>query len=80
MVIKVLGTGCMRCNELEKRVLNSLASLGIAADVQKLKSLKEISSYGVLATPALVIDEQVKVSGRVPPEEEIAAWIREHDE
>ena len=77
MEIRILGTGCPRCNELEKRTINALAELKVAADLQKVKDIKEISKYGVFATPGLVINSTVKSSGRLPSSDEIKNWIRE---
>jgi len=77
MEIKILGPGCPRCDEVEKRTINALAELNIAADVQKIKGLKEISSFGVLATPGLVINGRVKVQGRIPSLSEIKDWIKQ---
>jgi small redox-active disulfide protein 2 len=77
MEIRILGTGCPRCNELEKRTYNALAELNVAADLQKVKDIKEISKYGVFATPGLLINNKVKSSGRLPSSEEIQNWIKE---
>ncbi len=77
MEIKILGKGCPRCEELLKRTFNALAELNVAADVQKVKDIKEISSYGVLSTPGLVIDGKVKAQGRIPSIVEIKEWIQE---
>jgi len=79
MEIKILGTGCPRCHEVEKRTLNALAELGIAADVQKVKNIKKIAEYGVFGTPGLVINGKVKSSGRIPSLEEIKTWIQEEN-
>jgi small redox-active disulfide protein 2 len=77
MEIRILGTGCPRCNELEKRTINALAELNVGADVQKVKDIKEISKYGVFATPGLVINNKVKSSGRLPSSDEIKTWIND---
>ena len=77
MDIKILGKGCPRCEEVEKRTMNALAELNIAANVQKVKDIKEISSYGVFSTPGLVINDTVKSQGRIPSPEEIKVWIKE---
>lgn len=77
MEIKILGPGCARCHDLEKRTINVLAELGIAADVQKISDIKKIMEFGILATPGLVIDGEVKCSGRIPRVEEIKKWIQE---
>lgn len=77
MEIKVLGTGCPKCKELERRTINALAELGVAADVEKVTDIKRIMGYGILSTPGLVIDGKVKSSGHIPRQEEIKAWILE---
>jgi len=76
MEIKILGTGCPRCSEVEKRTMNALAKLGMAADVQKIKNLNAIAQYGIFGTPGLVINGKVKSSGRIPTVEEIKSWIQ----
>ncbi len=76
MTIKVLGPGCPKCDKLEECVRAALAALGIAADVEKITDIREMMSYGILATPGLVINGQVKSAGRIPRAEEIADWIR----
>jgi small redox-active disulfide protein 2 len=77
MEIKVLGPGCPRCGELERRVINALAELGVAADVEKITDIKKMMSFGIPATPGLVIDGRVKSTGRIPRVEDIKLWIRE---
>jgi small redox-active disulfide protein 2 len=77
MEIKVLGMGCPKCLEVEKRVINVLAELNVAADVEKVTDIKKIMAYGILSTPGLVINGKVKSSGRIPRPEEIKAWILE---
>ncbi len=77
MEIKILGMGCPRCEEVLKRTFNALVELNVAADVQKVRDIKEISSYGVLSTPGLVINGKVKAQGRIPSVVEIKAWIQE---
>jgi small redox-active disulfide protein 2 len=77
MEIKVLGPGCPRCHEVEKRVMNALAELGVAASVDKVTDIKKIMEYKILGTPGLVINGKVKSSGRIPRPEEIKGWIRE---
>lgn len=75
MDIKVLGTGCLKCKSLEKSVYNALAELNVAADVNKVEDIVEIMNYGVMTTPALVIDGKVVVKGRVPSVDEIKSLI-----
>lgn len=75
MNIKILGTGCTRCKALEQSVINSLAELDLAADVSKVEDIVKIMEYGIMRTPALVIDEKVVMSGRVPTVSEIKEII-----
>ncbi|MGD9676968.1 MAG: thioredoxin family protein [Vulcanibacillus sp.] len=75
MIIKVLGTGCANCKKLEANVREAVSELGIEASVEKVEDLKDIMSYGVMKTPAIVVDGQVKVMGRVPTVEEIKKYL-----
>jgi small redox-active disulfide protein 2 len=75
MEIKVLGTGCPKCKSLEKAVFNAAAELNIAANITKVEDIVEIMNYGVMSTPALVINGNVVVKGRVPSIEEIKSLI-----
>ena len=77
MEIRILGPGCPRCGEVEKRTLNALAELNVAADVQKVTDIKKIAEYKVFSTPGLVINGKVKSTGRIPSQEEIKRWIEE---
>ncbi len=77
MEIKILGPGCARCGEVERRVRSVLAELGVAADVEKVTDIETMMSYGILATPGLVIDGKVRCAGRIPRPGEIKAWLRE---
>ena len=71
MEIKILGTGCPKCKALEKATINALAELDIAANVSKVEDIMQIMNYGVVSTPALVIDGKVVVKGHVPSVKEI---------
>lgn len=71
MQIKVLGTGCKKCNELEQATRNAIEALGINANIEKEEDIMKIMEYGVNRTPALVVDGKVVVSGRVPSEKEL---------
>ena len=73
--IKVLGPGCTNCNKLEKMVFDVLAELNADANVSKVTDVKEIVSFGVMSTPALVIDGQVKFSGVVPSKAKLTEII-----
>ena len=77
MEIRILGPGCPRCYEVEKRTINVLAQLSVAADVQKISDIKKIMEYSIIGTPGLVINGNVKCSGRIPSLEEIKRWIQE---
>jgi small redox-active disulfide protein 2 len=74
--IRILGPGCPRCHELEKRTINALAELNLGADVQKVTDFKKIAEYKIFSTPALVINGQVVCSGRIPSLEEIKEWLK----
>ena len=65
MVIKILGSGCKKCKKLEENALEAVKKLGLDAEVQKVTSMKDIMGYGVMSTPALVVDDVVKASGQL---------------
>ncbi len=75
MKIDVLGTGCPKCAATEKNVREALAQLGSHAEVHKVTKINEIMEYDVMLTPAVAIDGDVKVSGKVPTVEEIKAFL-----
>lgn len=77
MEIRILGPGCPRCHEVEKRTINALAELNVGADVQKVTDIKKIMEYKIFGTPGLVINGKVKCSGRIPSQDEIKTWIRQ---
>jgi small redox-active disulfide protein 2 len=76
MLIKILGTGCAKCNRLEQLTREAAAELGVAADFEHVTQMEQIMAYPVMTTPALVVDEQVKCSGRIPSKVEIAGWLQ----
>jgi small redox-active disulfide protein 2 len=80
MDIKILGPGCPRCEDLMKRTINVVAELSVAANVEKISDIKQMMAFGILGTPALVINGKVKCAGRIPRPEEIKNWIREAQE
>ncbi len=75
MEIKVLGTGCPKCKALERTVINSLAELDIETNVSKVEDIMKIMEYGVMRTPALVINGKVVLSGYIPNTNEIKNLI-----
>ena len=77
MEIRILGPGCPRCHEVEKRTINALAELNQGADVQTVTDIKKIMEFKIYATPGLIINGKVKCSGRIPSQEEIKRWIQE---
>jgi small redox-active disulfide protein 2 len=76
MKIKILGTGCPNCRKLYAEAEKAIASSGVKADLEKVEKITEIIKYGVLSMPGLVIDEEVKMSGRIPKSDEIVSWIQ----
>ncbi|MBK5241870.1 thioredoxin family protein [Clostridium sp.] len=75
MIIKVLGSGCASCKKLEENTKKAVEELGIDATIEKVEDFKKIMAYGVMKTPALVVDEKVKIMGRVPTTEEIKKYL-----
>jgi len=75
MNIKVLGTGCPKCKVLYAEAEKAIAASGQPVDLEKVEKLSDIMKYGVMMTPALVIDEEVKSSGHIPRSLEITSWI-----
>lgn len=76
MTIKVLGTGCDKCKKLEANVKEAVKDMNLDATVEKVEDFKAIMAYGVMQTPALVVDEQVKSIGRVLNVEEVKEYIK----
>ena len=75
MEIKVLGPGCLRCQQTEKNVKEVVAEAGVEAEVKKVTDTMEISTYGVFGTPAVIVDCEVKSVGKIPNKDEIKTWI-----
>jgi small redox-active disulfide protein 2 len=71
MVIQILGMGCAKCRKLEENARQAAAELNLDFQVEKVKDLQQIMAFGVMITPALVVDGVVKVAGKVPGVEEI---------
>jgi len=74
--LQVVGPGCPKCEELAKRTEEAAKALDVDYELEKVKDLNQIMSLGVFMTPALVVDGQVKVVGKVPSEEEIKKMIQ----
>ncbi len=71
MNIKVLGMGCCNCVKLYENTQDAVKDLGIEANIEKVEDMAKIMEYGVMRTPALVINEKVIVQGRIPKKDEI---------
>ncbi|TWI73956.1 small redox-active disulfide protein 2 [Desulfobotulus alkaliphilus] len=76
MEIKILGPGCAKCGQAEKVVREAVAEAGVDASVEKVSDLLKIAGYGVFGTPAVIIDGDVKMVGKVPKKEEVLGWLQ----
>ncbi|MGD0321013.1 MAG: thioredoxin family protein [Acidimicrobiales bacterium] len=76
MNVKILGTGCANCKRLEGLVKEAASDAGLELEVEKVTEIPAIMAYGVMSTPGLVVNDEVKVSGRVPSKAEIAGWLQ----
>ena len=79
MKIQVLGTGCPKCSQLAERAEQALSEAGLSGEVSKVSDINEIMGFGVMMTPGLVIDGEVKVAGKVPSVEEIKQLLQQAD-
>jgi small redox-active disulfide protein 2 len=75
-VIKILGTGCPKCKTMEAIVKEVVAENNIDAEIHKVEDIMEIMQYNVLSTPVLVIDEDIKIKGRVPTKTEVFELLK----
>jgi len=75
--IKILGSGCDRCNRLYEMAVEAVRATGICAEVSKVSEMSEIIAFGVMTTPAMVIDGHAVVAGRVPSLDEIKKLVAE---
>lgn len=71
MIIKILGSGCKNCKTLAANAKEAVDQLGLDASIEKVESVQDIMAYGVMRTPALVVDEKVKIMGKVASVDEI---------
>jgi len=76
MIFKILGAGCPKCRQLEENTKKAIEKSGINATVEKVTNIKDIMNYGVMMTPCLVIDEDVKSAGKVLTPDEIIKFIK----
>lgn len=77
MKIQVLGTGCAKCNALTMAAEQAAQSLGLQYELEKITDLQRIMSFGVMMTPALVVDGKVKTSGKVPSVPELKTLLQQ---
>jgi len=75
--IKILGPGCPSCERLEQTAMEVLVELGLPAEVEHVRDMKEITALGVFGTPALLINDEVKAVGQVPNREALKKWLQE---
>jgi len=77
MKIEILGTCCPKCKKLHELSEEAVKELGVSAEIIKVTDINKIIDYGVMVTPALVVDGDVKVAGKIPGKQEITDWIKE---
>jgi len=75
MEIKVLGPGCAKCSETEKLVQEVIKETCVDATVEKVSDMMQIASYGVFGTPSVIVDGEVKCTGKVPNKNDIKKWL-----
>jgi small redox-active disulfide protein 2 len=75
--IKILGPGCANCDRLEREVMEAVSELDLPAGIDHVRDIREIGKYGVMGSPALIINGKVKAVGRVPMRSEIRKWLKE---
>ena len=75
MKVEVLGVGCAKCHKLYDMVQDIVRKQGFDAEVAKVEDIKVIARYGVFMTPALVVDGEVKVAGKLPKEADVIKWM-----
>jgi small redox-active disulfide protein 2 len=77
MTIKILGSACPKCEKLKKNVETVVSDLNLKnVKIEKVEEIDEIISLGVMSTPALIIDDELKASGRIPEKEEIKKFLK----
>ncbi|NPE29063.1 thioredoxin family protein [Methanococcoides sp. SA1] len=75
MKIEILGSGCAKCNKLKELVEKVVNENGIDAEITKVEDINKILEYGVMITPGLVIDGDVKIAGKIPSEDKVREWL-----
>ena len=75
LTIKVLGSGCPNCHQVEENARQAVTMMGAEAKIEKITDRAEFQKYNLLATPGLVIDEKLVSAGRIPTESEVMSWV-----
>lgn len=75
MKIEILGTGCAKCNKTKGVVEKAVSQSGVEAEIVKVEDFDKIIAYGVMITPAVVVDGEVKIAGKVPGVDDVVKWI-----
>ena len=78
VTVKILGTGCKKCESLEQKVKEVAAQNNIEAQFEKVTDIQEIMKYGIMMTPGLVVNEKVKCNGIIPKDDQIISWLKEN--
>lgn len=74
-IIKILGTGCKKCNDLAEMTKKAADSMQIEYEIEKITDIQKIMDYGVMTTPALIVDEEVKVTGKIPSIDNLKQYL-----
>ncbi|MDY0340779.1 MAG: thioredoxin family protein [Coriobacteriia bacterium] len=75
MIIKILGPGCTNCQQLEQRARQAVEDLGVDAEILEVTDYADIMAFGIMSTPALVVNGEIRIAGRVPSTDEIASIL-----
>jgi len=76
MKVQILGVGCPKCKQTEANAMQAIKNVGLDTEVEKITDVNEITDFGIMATPALAVDGEIKISGRVPSVEEIEKVLK----
>jgi small redox-active disulfide protein 2 len=76
MKIEILGTGCAKCKKTLEVVERAVKEAGIKAEITKVEDINSIMDYGVMVTPAVVVDDDVKIAGKIPSVDDVKEWIQ----
>ncbi|RMF06228.1 MAG: thioredoxin family protein [Candidatus Neomarinimicrobiota bacterium] len=77
MNVKVLGTGCSKCQALERKLMELAPELPVELEIEKVTDINKMMEYGIMMTPGLVIDGELKSSGIIPSDDQLKSWFQE---